>query len=389
MLFIFLGSYLILLLLFVFIMLFGPTPTWKDTIVGTAYDFLTDGCFKIGDSVVRSCCGAGVADSIKGAGKWMWTSAHPLMAMFFLTLLTIGVVVFVKDGLPKLPNKNIGPFLTYTTVWPTIITVYASFFLAMFSSPGRVTPRNVHRALELYEYDHVLYSPRQCATCGLQKPARSKHCGLCKACVARQDHHCVWVNNCVGHNNHRYFLLFLLSTSWICSYGAFVVVQTLRSEMDRRNVAKFFFLDRDTGGRRRLTFSERWLWMLAEEPGLMGLSAFLVLAFIVVFLFFLYQLHLVLQNTTTNETAKWDEVREAMEGGKPLLVRRPIRKDGASAASDGNGAAADGSGDEAIGDVDAEWEQRELRSYDEVESLYNRGWWRNLMEVLFPEPLPE
>ena len=41
------------------------------------------------------------------------------------------------------------------------------------------------------------------------KPARTHHCSVCQRCVYLMDHHCPWINNCVGIENQRYFLLFV------------------------------------------------------------------------------------------------------------------------------------------------------------------------------------
>ncbi|KAI0087499.1 ankyrin [Irpex rosettiformis] len=50
-----------------------------------------------------------------------------------------------------------------------------------------------------------------CIQCMARKPLRSKHCRICDKCIARHDHHCPWVWNCVGVNNHRQFLLFVMT----------------------------------------------------------------------------------------------------------------------------------------------------------------------------------
>lgn len=43
-----------------------------------------------------------------------------------------------------------------------------------------------------------------------KKHKNTRHCVVCKKCVMNHDHHCMWINSCIGKNNYWNFIAFLI-----------------------------------------------------------------------------------------------------------------------------------------------------------------------------------
>ena len=91
---------------------------------------------------------------------------------------------------------------------------FAHFIRAWQTHPGPVERWSpvLLRASGAHLRDNVGDSEQPPPTCsqgacaGAPKLARVHHCRACGRCSLRMDHHCVWIDNCVGWHNHKFFL---------------------------------------------------------------------------------------------------------------------------------------------------------------------------------------
>eukprot|EP00392_Amoebophrya_sp_AT5.2_P006010 g6020.t1 len=131
------------------------------------------------------------------------------------------VVEWKKDGKTLNRKENIDPeafregvILSVTFVFFTGMML-VNYFLSVFTDPGGIPDtrmwahvmendgREVAKLCREKKKDGDL---RHCKWCAKYKPDRTHHCRVLGRCVLKMDHHCPWIWNTVGFNNHKYFI---------------------------------------------------------------------------------------------------------------------------------------------------------------------------------------
>lgn len=89
-----------------------------------------------------------------------------------------------------------------------ILSVLA-FAYASIKSPGYLQRLDVTEKPTWSDLVYQVNFNLLCPECEIIRPPRSRHCYLCGSCISRFDHHCEWLNSCVGGQNNVGFFVFL------------------------------------------------------------------------------------------------------------------------------------------------------------------------------------
>ena len=133
---------------------------------------------------------------------------HPKQLVLWILILVL-TTGFYSLLLPALPSP-LSPLLC-TWMSLSVLSVVLSGSLATLTDP---TDPAVYQEREARmsgeDFPYQQYS-RICSICTTHVGAKTKHCGHCNRCVADFDHHCKWLNNCIGGRNYRAFFVLLVA----------------------------------------------------------------------------------------------------------------------------------------------------------------------------------
>ncbi|XP_063962811.1 palmitoyltransferase ZDHHC21-like [Lytechinus pictus] len=104
--------------------------------------------------------------------------------------------------IPMHREEHIGVWVIWVFMFLSCATIIC-LVRSCLSNPGYI-PFDIRPT----SLDHIHWS--HCKKCLIQRPLKSHHCSRCKRCVRRMDHHCPWINSCVGEDNQFVFVLLLL-----------------------------------------------------------------------------------------------------------------------------------------------------------------------------------
>ena len=124
------------------------------------------------------------------------------------TFIFFGLHIFFESLIYFLLLPELTGYYWYYFFYILLILLIISFVIANRSDPGFLKASDNMTWLEMVQKKIPIN--KYCPYCRVKKEEKVKHCHICCRCVAAFDHHCNWIDNCVGDNNIFSFLFFVI-----------------------------------------------------------------------------------------------------------------------------------------------------------------------------------
>ncbi|KAL6989604.1 putative protein S-acyltransferase 17 [Sarracenia purpurea var. burkii] len=364
-------------LLVVISFLCGQWPIFQGTFIERFHDFLTFGAYDYFGRIIGTVFGSRGSAALRSFEYYCCDRPNPILQIIYLAIIGTTYYIIVKTSFGYIPGYYLSEVHRYASMLAVAGGIIL-FLLTSFSDPGTVNAENVSQYLSAYPYDNIIYLEKKCSTCKILKPARSKHCSICDRCVARFDHHCGWMNNCIGERNTRYFISFLLWHFLLCIYGTVALGLILAGQMKELKVIYILTVYYGMDNSFRSLAPHVVQWLVGSYNTQVLLMVFLAIVSLLLAGFFGYHAKLCLKNSTTNETFKWEEY---------LSRRQKIHEARASAVA--LNASISGLSNETKPPPESKWKAFFRRSRLEgvsigKDNIYDKGFFHNLCEIIFP-----
>lgn len=137
------------------------------------------GCEMVREDCLRDCLLACIV-------VWGWIAKivgymGPIAVVIGYCLIASIAYTFLYISVPTHHFGFTMKLLMDTVLCAAIILLSASYHKAITTDPGQA----------------------------MTERGRLHNCRSCGRSVDKMDHHCPWINSCVGRNNHRYFMMFI------------------------------------------------------------------------------------------------------------------------------------------------------------------------------------
>lgn len=142
---------------------------------------------------------------------------HPQQVIGWVLLVVVFSGTFAVLTTPSLllpPELRLVLTLVFAALFLVHVLAHLTVLLLDPADPEvRARPASeVVPEFDRSKHRHVIENGR-CHLCNITTHGRrTKHCSICNKCVPRFDHHCKWLNNCIGGRNYPAFLACLVST---------------------------------------------------------------------------------------------------------------------------------------------------------------------------------